>query len=386
MEYDLTEEQAAVRRRARRFALERVAPFAAERDRAGEYPRELLRQLGEEGFLGYPFPETYGGGGGSFLGFCTIAEELAREDASASVIMLLNPTLVATPIMLAGDEERRRRLLPELFSGRLLGCFCLTEPEAGSDAAAIKTVADAVDDGFVLNGEKIFIQQGDVADLALVVCRVRGVDERPRTSLLLVEDLATKEGVSRRRLRGKIGIRAATTGRLRFENVRVGRDALVGEVGSGFRIVFETLDGGRLGIAAQALGIAQGAFERAFERACARVQFGRPIIEMGAIEAMLARMATEIEAARSLLYRAAVAKDAGRPYGTLAAMAKLHASRVANRVAYDALQIYGGRGFVGELSDVGRFWRDARITEIYEGTSQIQQLLITRRLREERDA
>jgi len=382
VEYDLNDEQRIVRKRAREFAEEFVAPYAAEWDRSEEYPRRLLRQLGEAGFLGYPFPKEFGGSDGSFLGFCTVAEELARVDASASVIMLLNPTLIMTPILLGGGEELKRRLLPPLARGELLGCFCLTEPGAGSDASAIKTAARPDGDGFVLSGEKIFIQQGDVADVAVVVCRVFEGGERGRISLLLVEGLDGLEGLERSRLRGKMGIRAATTGRLRFDGVRVPKENLIGEVGGGFRVVKETLDGGRLGIAAQAVGIARGAFERAFRRATERVQFGRPIIEMGVVEAMVADMATEIEAARSLLYRAVLAKEAGEDYGMLSAMAKLHASRVANRVAYDAVQICGGYGFIGELSDVERFYRDARITEIYEGTSQIQELLITRYLKE----
>ncbi|MCX7703805.1 MAG: acyl-CoA dehydrogenase family protein, partial [Planctomycetota bacterium] len=357
-------------------------PYAVERDRLEEYPRELLRHLGQAGFLRYPFPKEWGGEGGSFLGFITIAEELARCDASTSVIMLLNPTLVAAPILAGGSEDLKKRVLPGLFSGELLGCFCLTEPEAGSDAASLKTTASLVGDEFVIEGEKIFIQQGDVADIALVVCKVRMGNSKPRTSVLLAEGLKGRKGIERRRLKGKMGIRAATTGYIRFNGFRVPRKNLIGELGGGFGIVLETLNGGRLGIGAQAVGIAQGAFDRAFKRARERVQFGKPLIELGAIEGRVAEMATAIEAARSLLYRAAMAKDAGQDYRMLACMAKLFASEVANRVSYDAVQICGGFGYIGELSDVERFYRDARITEIYEGTSEIQRLLITRYLKE----
>jgi len=382
MEYNLTSEQAQMREKAHLFVKEFVEPYTVEYDRKEEYPRELLRNLAEAGFLGYPFPKEYGGGGGSYLAFVTVAEELARADASASVIMLLNPSLVATPIFLGGTEEMRKRFLPLLFSGELLGCFCLTEPEAGSDVASLKTSAEISGDEFIINGEKIFIQQGDVADMGIVVCRVKVGKEKPKISVILVEDLNDR-AVQRRRLQRKMGIRAATTGHLVFKNLRVPRKNLIGEIGDGFKIIFETLNGGRLGIGAQAVGIAQGAFDRAFKRAKQRVQFGRPIIEIGAIESKIAEMATKLEAARSLLYRAACAKDAKQDYRVLACMAKLFASEVANEVAYDAVQVCGGSGYIGELSDVEKFYRDARITEIYEGTSEIQRLLITRYLKEQ---
>jgi len=269
------------------------------------------------------------------------------------------------------------RFLPPLVRGEKLGCFCLTEPNAGSDASNLQTIAVPDGDEFVLNGEKIFIQHGNAAELAVVACRIPPrPDARPRISVLVVDDLKNTPGVEQVKLANKMGIRNATTGRIFFRDVRVPKENLLGKVGVGFRIVLQTLEGGRIGIAAQALGIAQGALDRALEWACTRVQFSQPIIKLGPIQSMIAKAATEVEAARGMIYRAALARERGEETGVLAAMAKLYASRVANRVAYTAVQVHGGYGYIGDVGDVDRYYRDARITEIYEGTSEIQEYVI----------
>lgn len=381
MIYDLTEKQAQIRKRGIEFAREYVAPYAEEWDRAEECPVELFQKMAEEGFVGYPFPKEYGGEGGNYLEYCTLVEEISRVDASASLVMCLNASLVTTPILIAGNDEQKEKWLPPLCKGELIGCFCLTEPTAGSDASNLSTCAYLDGDEYVLNGEKIFITLGDVAELSIVVCRIpRKEGGRPRISVLVVDDMKNRPGVKQIKLENKMGIRAATTGRIEYRDVRLPKENLLGEIGTGFRTVLATLDGGRVGIAAQGLGIAQGAFDRAFEYARARHQWNQPIIKMGAVQSIIANMATKVEACRSLVYRACQMRDSGADYKVISSMAKLYASRVANEVAYDAIQVFGGYGYIGSLSDVDRFYRDARICEIYEGTSQIQELVIATEL------
>ncbi len=377
MIYNLTEKQAEVRQRAIEFAREYVAPYATEWDKAEEFPYELFQKMAEEGFVGYPFPKEYGGMEGNYLEYCTIVEEVARVDASAALIMCLNASLVTSPIMISGDDEQKQKWLPPLCNGELIGCFCLTEPTAGSDASNLSTCAYLDGDEYVINGEKIFIAHGDVADISIVVCRIaKSEGTRPRISVIVVDDMKSRPGVKQMRLEDKMGIRASTTGRIEYRDVRVPKENLLGKIGTGFRTVLATLDGGRIGIAAQALGIAQGAFDRAFEYAKARHQWGQPIIKRGAVQAMIGNAATKVEAARSLIYRACQVRDEGSDYKVISSMAKLYASRVANEVAYDAVQVFGGYGYIGSLADVDKFYRDARICEIYEGTSQIQELVI----------
>jgi len=380
-DYDLTEEQARMRKAVREFTREFIAPGAQERDGREEFPLDLFHEMGRRGFVGYPIPREYGGGGGSFLAYCTMVEEMSREDASAALVMSLNVALVITPVLIAGSEEQKKRFLPPLCRGEKVGCFCLTEPEAGSDASNLKTHAREEGDFYVLNGEKIFIQHGNAADFAVVACRIAPREgAAPRISLLAVDNLKETEGVKQIKLGRKMGLRSATTGRLIFENVHVPKENLLGRVGHGFRYVMQTLDGGRIGIAAQAVGIALGAFERAMRWACRRRQFDQPLVQFGQIQSMLADSASEIEAARLMVYKAAQAKDRGEDITLIAAMAKLFATRVANRVVYRAVQVHGGYGYIGDVADLERFYRDARITEIYEGTSQIQELVIARQL------
>lgn len=380
-DYNLTEEQAEMRRVIREFTREFIAPSAQERDQIEEFPIDLFREMGRRGFVGYPIPKEYGGQGGSFLAYCTMVEEVSREDASAALVMSLNVALVITPVLIAGSEEQKKRFLPPLCRGEKVGCFCLTEPEAGSDASNLKTHAEDMGDHYILNGEKIFIQHGNAADFAVVACRIAPRQgAAPRISLLALDNLKTTSGVKQIKLGRKMGLRNATTGRLIFENVRVPKENLLGKIGYGFRYVMETLDGGRIGIAAQAVGIALGAFERALKWASKRRQFEKTLVQLGQIQNMLADSASEIEAARLLVYRAAQAKDQGEDITLHAALAKLFATRMANRVVYRAVQVHGGYGYIGDVADLERFYRDARITEIYEGTSQIQELVITRQL------
>lgn len=381
MIYDLTEKQAKIRQRGIEFAREYIAPYAEEWDRAEEFPYELFQKMAEEGFVGYPFPKKYGGLEGNYLQYCTLVEEIARVDASAALVMCLNASLVTNPILIAGNDEQKDKWLPSLCNGELIGGFCLTEPTAGSDASNLSTHAYLDGDEYVLNGEKIFITHGNVADITVVVCRIqKATGGRPRISVLVVDDMKNRPGVKQIKLENKLGIRASTTGRIEYHDVRVPKENLLGEIGTGFRTVLATLDGGRTGIAAQSLGIAQGAFDRALEYAQARHQWGQPIIKMGAVQSLIANMATKIEAARSLVYRACQVRDSEGDYKIISSMAKLYTSRVANEVAYNAVQIFGGYGYIGSLSDVDRFLRDARICEIYEGTSQIQELVIATEL------
>ena len=381
MIYNLTDKQAEIRKRGIEFAREYVAPYAVEWDRAEEFPFELFQKMSEEGFVGYPFPKKYGGMEGTYLEYCTLVEEIARVDASASLVMCLNASLVTNPILIAGTEEQKDKWLRPLCKGDLIGGFCLTEPTAGSDASNLSTYAYLDGDDYVLNGEKIFITHGNVSDLTIVVCRIKkNVKGRPRISVIVVDDMKNRPGVKQMKLEDKLGIRASTTGRIEYHDVRVPKENLLGDIGTGFRTVLATLDGGRTGIASQALGIAQGAFDRALEYAQARHQWGQPIIKMGAVQSMIADMATKVEAARSLVYRACVVRDEGGDYKIISSMAKLFASRVAHEVACEAVQIFGGYGYIGSLSDVDRFLRDSRITEIYEGTSQIQELVIATEL------
>ncbi len=381
MIYDLTEKQAQIRQRGIEFAREYVAPYAEEWDRAEEFPYELFQKMAEEGFVGYPFPKKYGGEEGNYLEYCTLVEEVARVDASAALVMCLNASLVTYPILVGGNDEQKDKWLPPLCRGELIGGFCLTEPTAGSDASNLSSYAYLDGDEYVLNGEKIFITHGNVADITVVVCRIAKQEGgRPRISILVVDDMKSRPGVKQIKLENKLGIRASTTGRIEYRDVRLPKTNLLGEIGSGFRTVLATLDGGRVGIAAQALGIGQGAFDRALEYSKARHQWNQPIIKMGAVQSMIANMATKIEAARSLIYRACQVRDANGDYKIISSMAKLFASRIAHEVACSTVQVFGGYGYIGSLSDVDRFLRDSRITEIYEGTSQIQELVIATEL------
>ena len=369
-----TEDQLAVQKMAREFAMNEVLPKAAEIDREHRHPTELVKRMAELGFLGIAVPEQYGGAGFDNVSYALAMEEISRACASTGVIMSVNNSLVCDPIYRFGTDAQKQEWLTPLASGKLLGCFALSEPEAGSDAAAQKTVAEKQADGsWLINGTKNWITNGPVADVCvLFTMNDKALGHKGITAFIL--PMKTK-GVRTGPPDDKLGIRGSKSSQIYLDEVRLPADAVLGDVGRGFAVAMSTLDGGRIGIAAQALGIARAALEDALAYAQQRRTMGKPIIQHQAISFKLADMATEIDAARLLVWRAAWLKDNKLPYGKEAAMAKLYASDVANRAAREAIQIFGGNGYVTEFP-VERHFRDAKITEIYEGTSEIQRLVI----------
>ncbi|HZR92745.1 MAG TPA: acyl-CoA dehydrogenase family protein [Gaiellaceae bacterium] len=375
MDFDLSEEHELVRRTVREFARERVAPLAAELDREHRFPYELVAELAELGLMGIPVPEEWGGAGGDTLSYAIAVEELARVDSSLAITLAAHTSLGTMPILLFGDDEQKRRWLPELASGRRLAAFGLTEPGAGSDAGASQTRAELRDGRWIVNGSKIFITNAGTDITACVTITARtGEDE---ISNLIVPN-GTPGYVVSEPMR-KMGWRASDTRELSFQDCAVPAGNLLGERGQGFRQFLEILDGGRISVAAMGVGLAQGAYDLAFAHAKERRQFGRPIAEFQAIQFKLADMATEIEAGRQLVYKAAWLKDAGRPFAKEAAMAKLFTGELAHRVANHALQIHGGYGFMDE-HPISRFYRDQKVLEIGEGTNEVQRMVIARQL------
>jgi butyryl-CoA dehydrogenase len=374
MRIELSEEQQLLRDTVRRFAAEVVAPRAREIDASGEFPLDFFHRAGELGLAGVYVPEQYGGAGMDEVAYCVAIEEISKVCASSGVILSVNNSLVCDPLLAFGNEEQKRELLAPLASGRKLGCFALTEAEAGSDAAALRTSARRDGDRYILDGGKVFITNGTHADLALVFATVD--PERKHRGITAFVVPTDAPGFSRGHHEYKLGVQASGTTQLFFERTPVPAAWRLGEEGDGFRIAMATLDGGRVGIAAQAVGIAQGALEAALAYAKERQQFGRPISEFQAIQFYLADMAMEIDAARLLAFKAAWAKSQRKRYSLEAAQAKLFASEMAQRVTNRALQIHGGYGYTRDYA-VERFFRDARITEIYEGTSEIQKLVIS---------
>jgi len=373
MNFELSEEQLLVQAMVKEFVASEVAPIAAEIDRDHRFPEELIPQMGKLGLMGVPFAEEVGGAGADYVSYAIVLEELARACASTSVIVSGHTSLGTWPIFEYGTPAQKEKYLQGLTSGEKLGAFALTEPGAGTDAAAGQTTAVLDGDEYVLNGSKIFITNGGYADLYIVTAMTDPSAGTRGISAFIVEKDAPGFSVGERE--HKMGIKASSTTPLYFSDCRIPKDALLGQEGKGFKIAMQTLDGGRIGIASQALGIAQGALDASITYAKERVQFGKPIATLQAIQWMLADMATEIDAARLLVYRAAWNKDNGLPYGKEAAMAKLFAAETATRVAGKAIQIHGGYGFT-ESYPVERAYRDAKITEIYEGTSEVQRMVI----------
>lgn len=373
MDFTRTDEQRLVQETARSFAADVIAPKAAEIDREHRHPAEIVRQLGELGFMGIAVPERLGGGGLDNISYVLAMEEIARVCASTAVVMSVNNSLVCDPIMRYGSDDQHREWLVPLASGEKLGCFGLSEPDAGSDAAAQRTTAVRDGDGWVLNGTKNWITNAPVADVAVLFTMtdpsagVRGI-----TAFIVPMDTP---GVATGTPDDKLGIRGSQTSQITLTDVRLGNDAVLGDVGGGFKVAMSTLDGGRIGIASQALGIARAALEDSLEYAAQREAFGLPILRHQAVGFKLADMATRLDAARLLTLRAAWLKDTGGSYQRAAAMAKVTASELANDAARDAIQIFGGNGYVTENA-VERYFRDAKITEIYEGTSEIQRVVI----------
>ncbi|HLN12821.1 MAG TPA: acyl-CoA dehydrogenase [bacterium] len=377
MEFELSEEHRLVQATVREWAASHLLPRAAEMDRTGAYPPELIRELGDLGLTGVFVPEEYGGAGMDSLAYCIVIEEIARAEAALAAVLSVNNSLDCYPILVFGTEAQKRRYLPELARGRKLGCYCLTEPTAGSDAGALRSTARDDGDAWVLNGTKIFVTNGVEADVLVVYARTGGEARSHGISAFLAE--RGDPGLSVGKIEHKLGIRASSTCEIVLEDCRLPKDRLLGERDRGFRIAMATLDGGRIGIAAQALGIARAALEDAIAYAKERRQFDRPIAEFQATQWKLADMATRIHAGRLLAYRAAWTRDQGRRHTREASIAKLFASETAMWAALQAVQIFGGYGYIQDYP-VERHLRDAKITEIYEGTSEIQRLVIARHL------
>jgi butyryl-CoA dehydrogenase len=373
MEIELTEEQTLLRENVRRFADEVVRPRAKEIDRTGEFPRQFFAQAGELGLAGVAVPEEYGGGGMDAVSYCLAIEEISRACANSGVILSVNNSLVCDPLLKYGNDEQKRDLLAPLASGKRLGCFALTEPGAGSDVASLRTAARRDGDDYVLDGSKVFITNGTHADVALVFATLDPAKKHKGITAFVVD--TDSPGFRRGSHEVKLGVNASGTTELVFEQVRVPAARRLGAEGEGFKIAMSTLDGGRVGIAAQAVGIAQAALDDALAYAQQREQFGQHLSDFQAIQFYLADMSTELDAARLLTWKAAWTKDRGKRFTLEAAQAKLFASEMAQRVTNKALQIHGGYGYSREYN-VERYFRDARITEIYEGTSEIQKMVI----------
>jgi short/branched chain acyl-CoA dehydrogenase len=373
--FDLPEEHKLLRRTVREFAEERIAPVAEELDREHRFPYDLVAELAELGLMGIPFPEEYGGGGGDTVAYTLAIEELTRIDSSVAITVAAHTSLGTMPIFIFGTDEQKREWLPDLASGRKLAAFGLTEPEAGSDAGATRTAAELREGKWVVNGSKIFITNAGTDITACVTITARTGQEE--ISNLIVPH--GTDGCEVSEPMRKMGWRASDTRELSFRDCALPEGSLLGERGAGYRQFLEILDGGRISIAAMGLGLAQGAYDLAAAYARERKQFGQPIAKFQAIQFKLADMATEIEAGRGLVYRAAWLKDQGRPFAQAAAMAKLFTGELAHRVANHALQIHGGYGFMDEYA-ISRLYRDQKVLEIGEGTNEVQRLVIARHL------
>jgi alkylation response protein AidB-like acyl-CoA dehydrogenase len=377
MDFAFTETHEMIRETARKFAETKVAPGTIERDEREEFPREIVKELGELGFMGMMVPEEWGGAGLDTLSYVIAMEEISRVDASVGVIMSVNNSLVCWGIDKSGSNDQKERYLRDLAAGKKLGAFALSEPEAGSDASNQRTTARLDGDAYVLNGTKNWITNGSTADLVLVMAATDKTKGSKGISTFIVEKNTPGFAVAKKER--KLGIRSSDTVSLSFTDCRVPAANRIGPEGEGFKFAMKTLEGGRIGIAAQALGIAAGCLDASIRYARERKAFDRPIAELQAIQFKIADMATNVDAARMLVYKAAGLKDTGAPFGADAAMAKLFASKIAVQAALEAIQIHGGYGYVREYL-VERYLRDAKITEIYEGTSEIQRIVIARSL------
>lgn len=377
MFFNLTEEQLAVQEAAREFAQQELKPGVIERDRNMIFPKEQIKRMGELGFLGMMVDPVYGGGGMDTISYVLAIEEISKIDSSCSVVMSVNNSLVCWGVETFGTEEQKQKYLPKLASGEIIGSFCLSEPEAGSDATSQRTTAKDMGDHYLLNGTKNWITNGSTSSIHLVIAQTNAEKGHHGINALIVE--TDWEGVQIGAKEDKLGIRASDTHTIMYSDVKVPKENRIGEDGFGFKFAMKTLAGGRIGIAAQALGIAGGAYELAVDYAKQREAFGKPISQHQAIAFKLADMATDIEAAKMLVYRAAWLKDEHKDYNQAGAMAKLFAADMAMRHTVEAVQIHGGYGFVKEYH-VERLMRDAKITQIYEGTSEVQKIVISRGL------
>jgi short-chain 2-methylacyl-CoA dehydrogenase len=375
VDFDLTAEQELIRDTVRTFARERVAPVAAELDLESRFPYELVAELGELGLMGLPIPEEYGGAGGDTVSYAIAIEELTRIDSSVAITVAAHTSLGTTPILLFGSDEQKERWLPDLAAGKRLAAFGLTEAGAGSDAGNTRTTAELRDGQWVINGSKLFITNaGTDVTWGVTITARTGEDE---ISTIVVENGTPGYGISAPMK--KLGWRASDTRELSFDDVSVPEGNLLGERGAGFRQFLEILDGGRISVAAMGVGLAQGAYDLAYEYAKEREQFGKPISSFQAVRFRLADMATEIEAGRALVYKAAWLKDQGRDFAREAAMAKLFTGELSSRVVGAALELHGGAGFMEE-SAISRLYRDQKVLEIGEGTNEVQRMVIARLL------
>jgi alkylation response protein AidB-like acyl-CoA dehydrogenase len=377
MDLDLSTEQELIRKTARDFAEREIAPYAADYDRKEEFPRAVLEKMKPLGFLGAPIPQEYGGMGVDAVSYALIIEEIARADSSVRSIISVNCSLVGLTILKWGTEEQKQAWLPKIASGETLGCFGLTEPGSGSDAASLQTRARRDGDDWVLDGTKMFITNGTVAGVALIMAQTDpSLGPKGIAAFLVPTDTP---GFSANEIHGKLGLRASSTAELVLQDVRVRPDSMLGEIGDGMKVALSALDNGRVGLGASCVGLAQACLDSALAYAKERKQFGKPIAAFQLVQEMLAEMHVEIEAARLLVWRAASLKDKGVRNTLEASVAKFYASEAAVKCANLAIQVHGGYGYIDEYP-VGRYLRDARVTTLYEGTSQIQKLLIGRHL------
>ncbi|MGD6889873.1 acyl-CoA dehydrogenase AcdA [Bacillus mobilis] len=377
MHFKLSEEHEMIRKMVRDFAKNEVAPTAAERDEEERFDRALFDQMAELGLTGIPWPEEYGGIGSDYLAYVIAIEELSRVCASTGVTLSAHTSLAGWPIFKFGTEEQKQTFLRPMAEGTKIGAYGLTEPSSGSDAGGMKTTAKRDGDHYILNGSKIFITNGGIADIYVVFALTDPESKQRGTSAFIVE--SDTPGFSVGKKESKLGIRSSPTTEIMFEDCRIPVENLLGEEGQGFKVAMQTLDGGRNGIAAQAVGIAQGALDASVEYARERHQFGKPIAAQQGIGFKLADMATDVEAARLLTYQAAWLESEGLPYGKESAMSKVFAGDTAMKVTTEAVQVFGGYGYTKDYP-VERYMRDAKITQIYEGTQEIQRLVISRML------
>jgi alkylation response protein AidB-like acyl-CoA dehydrogenase len=375
IDFELTDEQRLIQETARDFADNEIAPRARENDRAGPFDTELVAKMADMGFIGPILPEEYGGRGIDYRTYGLIVEEIGRADSSARTVVSVNTSLVGSVIAKFGTEDQKKELIAGICSGEALGCFGLTEPDTGSDAANLKTRAEKIDGGWRLTGQKQWISLGNVAKFALVFAQTDPDQGHRGLAAFIVP--TDSEGFSSQEIHGKLGLNASDTAELALDGVEVGDDAVLGEVGEGFKVAMTALDSGRFSVAAGCVGICQGCVDASVSYAKEREQFGRPIAAFQLVQAMIADMVVDTQAARALLWRAGWLKDTGQPNTQETSVAKLYASEAAIRSANTAIQVHGGSGYVDD-HPVERYLRDARVTTLYEGTSQIQKLIIGR--------
>ena len=372
MDFELNETQRLIKDTAAEFAKRRIVPVARENDEKERYPADIVREMGELGMFGGPIPEEYGGAGLDYISYAIMNEEISKACSSVRTVLSVQLSLVATTILKWGSEAQKKKYLPKLCAAEWIGCFGLTEPDVGSDAQNLKTFAQKISGGWKLNGQKIWISNGGVAQLALVIAQTDRENPRKMAAFLVETDLP---GFEAKTMHGKLGLRSSDTAELFLAGVEAPDDALMGEVGDGFKVAMSALDNGRYSVAAGCLGIAQGSLEASVAYAKERHTFGKPIAAHQLVQDMIARMVVDIEASRLLLYRAGELKNAGKPNTRETSIAKYYCSEAALRCANDAIQVHGGMGYSNEYP-VERYMRDARVATIYEGTSQIQKLII----------